>query len=346
MKPRLCITLGDPSGIGSELVVKLLASPGITGEADIYVVGSEAEFRSAQKSAGVALHFATASRIAEADFDSGGFFFQDVPIKGEYAPGQVSAASGRHTLDALGVALDLAAAGDIDAVCFAPLNKESLRAGGNPFEDELHWFANRLGLEGFVCEVNVLDEVWTSRVSSHIPMRAAYEFITTDRILSAVRLIDSAMRAAGRPAPRIAVCGFNPHAGDGGLLGMEEIEIIGPAVAQARESIANIDGPFSADTIFLRVQKGEYDAVVTMFHDQGQIALKLMGFERGVSIQGGLPFPVTTCSHGTAFDIVGKQLANVSAFRHAFDMACAMANPQAALSAAANGPAGTGADAS
>lgn len=325
MKPRVCVTLGDPSGIGSELVVKLLASPGVTDAADIYVLGSETEFKNAQEACGLSLSYRVVSDISEADYAATPVCFQDVPIAGEYAPAQVSAASGKHTLDALGVALDLAAAGAVDAVCFAPLNKESLRAGGNPFEDELHWFANRLGLTTFTCEINALSEVWTSRVSSHIPMRDAHSYITEDRILAAAQLLDQAMREAGRPAPRIAVCGFNAHAGDGGLLGAEEIDIISPAVRRARDSMGSIDGPFPADTIFLRVIKGEYDAVVTMFHDQGQIALKLMGFDRGVSIQGGLPFPVTTCAHGTAFDIVGRQLANASALRHAFDMACAMA---------------------
>lgn len=325
MKPRVCLTLGDPSGIGSELVVKLLASPGVSDAADIYVLGSETEFKNAQETCGLTLGYRAVGDISEADYAAAPGYFQDVPIEGEYAPGEVSAASGKHTLDALGIALDLAAASSVDAVCFAPLNKESLRAGGNPFEDELHWFANRLGLSTFTCEINALAEVWTSRVSSHVPMREAHSYITEDRILDAVSLLDKAMREAGRPAPRIAVCGFNAHAGDGGLLGAEEIDIIAPAVRRARDSLSVVDGPFPSDTIFLRVLKGEYDAVVTMFHDQGQIALKLMGFERGVSIQGGLPFPVTTCAHGTAFDIVGKQLANVSALRHAFDMACAMA---------------------
>lgn len=342
MKPRVCLTLGDPSGIGSELVAKLLSTPGVADAADIYVVGSTSEFLRGQQIAGVTIPFVEVAGIAQARFDQPQVAFQDVPIHGPYALGEVSAAAGSHTLAALGVALDLARAGEVDAVCFAPLNKEALRAGGNPFEDELHWFAHRIGIDNFVCEINVLEEVWTSRVSSHIPMRDAYNYISVDRILAAVRLLDQAMRASREnPPPRIAVCGFNPHAGDGGLLGMEEIEIIRPAVEQARSFIDNIDGPFSADVIFLKVQRGEYDAVVTMFHDQGQIALKLMGFERGVSIQGGLPFPVTTCSHGTAFDIVGKNLANVSAFKHAFDMARTMANATSAVSAAADGQTAT-----
>lgn len=312
--PRVAITLGDPSGIGSELVAKLLAAPEVREQAGVLVIGDRAEFDNAQGAAGV--------RVDLSERDE----FLHVPVAAGFEPAKVSAESGRHTLDCLGVALDLASSGAVDAVCFAPLNKESLRAGGNRFEDELHWFADRLQVTEFVCEINVLSEVWTSRVSSHIPLRDAYRYLTTERIVAAARLLDQSMRAAGHPRPRLAVCGFNPHGGDGGLLGREEIEIIRPAVDEARSYLEVIDGPFPADTIFLRALRGDYDGVVTMFHDQGQIALKLLGFDRGVSIQGGLPVPVTTCAHGTAFDIVGRNRASVSAFRRAFDMACAMAD--------------------
>lgn len=309
-RPRVYVTMGDPSGIGPELVAKLLAEPGVTGQAEITVVGSRREFERA---------------CSLTDTSHGTLAFHDVPIVGDWARATVSAAAGRHTLDALGVAVDAATAGDADAVCFAPLNKEALRAGGNPFEDELHWFAARIGYTGFISEINVLDEVWTSRVSSHIPMRNTPAMVSVDRVIAAIRLLDAAMRGVGRPAPRIAVCGYNPHAGDGGLLGTEEIDTIRPAIEQARAYVERVDGPFSADTIFLKVLGGEYDGVVTMFHDQGQIALKLMGFDRGVSIQGGLPIPITTCSHGTAFDIAGQGRAKVSALRHAFDLACSLA---------------------
>ena len=330
MKPRVCLTLGDPSGIGSELVAKLLSADDITERADIVVVGSADEFAHGQAVAGVDVPVVVVASIADVPRaePTGArvpILFQDVPVEDGHEYGVAGAVAGRHTLAALGVALDLAAAQHVDAVCFAPLNKESLHAGGNPFEDELHWFADRLGLSGFVCEINALEEVWTSRASSHIPMRDAYTAITEDRVVAAIRLLDRAMRDAGREPPRIAVCGFNPHAGDGGLLGREELDVIGPAIERVREHVAVVDGPFSADTVFLKVLSGHYDAVVTMYHDQGQIALKLMGFSRGVSIQGGLPFPVTTCAHGTAFDIVGQNKANVSSLRHAFDMACDMA---------------------
>ena len=137
-------------------------------------------------------------------------------------------------------------------------------------------------------------------------------------------LVVEALRAAGNAKPRVAVCGLNPHNGDNGNYGTEEIDIIEPGVALARSRGLNVDGPFPADTIFVRAKNGQYDGIVTMYHDQGQIAMKLMGFERGVTVQGGLPIPVTTPAHGTAYDIAGQGVANVGAMKNAFDLACRM----------------------
>jgi 4-hydroxythreonine-4-phosphate dehydrogenase len=150
--------------------------------------------------------------------------------------------------------------------------------------------------------------------------------ITQDRVIEAIRLIDTALKQSGMARPRIAVCGFNPHCGDNGNFGREEIDVIAPAVEKARAAGFAAEGPFPADTIFLKVQgdRHEYDAVVTMYHDQGQIAIKLLGFSRGVSVQGGLPIPITTPAHGTAFDIATKGVANVGATLQAFKMACRM----------------------
>jgi 4-hydroxythreonine-4-phosphate dehydrogenase len=189
--------------------------------------------------------------------------------------------------------------------------------------DELHWFAEKLGHTGPFCEFNVLDGLWTSRVTSHIPLKDVAARITVDGVVEAIRLVDTELRRSGVDQPRIAVCGLNPHNGDNGSFGREEIELIAPAVARARSQGLPADGPFPADTIFLKVQgdRRDYDAVVTMYHDQGQIAIKLMGFWRGVTVQGGLPIPITTPAHGTAFDIVGQGRANVGATQQAFELA-------------------------
>ncbi|HJS33017.1 MAG TPA: 4-hydroxythreonine-4-phosphate dehydrogenase PdxA, partial [Alphaproteobacteria bacterium] len=221
-------------------------------------------------------------------------------------------------------ALELARAGKVDAVCFTPFNKAALKLAGNPYEDELHFAADVLGHDGPCSEFNVLDKLWNARVTSHVPLKKVSELLTVDSIVGALALADECLRATGLSRPRIAVAALNPHAGDGGNFGHEEIDVIAPAVAAARGRQIAADGPFPADTVFLRAKNGDYDAVMTMYHDQGQIAMKLMGFERGVTVLGGLPTPVTTPAHGTAYDIAGKGVAEVEATRQAFRLACTM----------------------
>ena len=152
-------------------------------------------------------------------------------------------------------------------------------------------------------------QLWNARVTSHISLAEVAARITTDAVLRAIRLTDGSMRKAGFARPRIAVAGLNPHAGDGGNFGREEIDAIEPAVAQARADGIATEGPFPADTVFLRAKGGAFDAVLTMYHDQGQIAMKLMGFDRGVTLLGGFDFPICTPAHGTAYDIAGQGIA-------------------------------------
>ena len=199
---------------------------------------------------------------------------------------------------------------------------------GLAFEDELRWFAHELDYHGPCSEFNVLEELWTSRVTSHVALREVSGLLSGEGIVEAIKLIDQNLRRSGQPQPRIAVAALNPHAGDGGIFGHEEIEIIGPAVEQARSEQIQVDGPFPSDTVFLKARDGEYDGIVTMYHDQGQIAMKLMGFDRGVTVQGGLPIPICTPAHGTAFDIAGQGKANVEAMRQAFFIACNMGEHQ------------------
>ena len=158
-----------------------------------------------------------------------------------------------------------------------------------------------------------------------MPLRAVADLITEGAVLQATRLAHQTLRAAGKPHPRIAVAGLNPHAGDGGIFGREEIEVIAPAVERAKTEQIAASGPYPADTVFVCAKEGRFDAVVTMYHDQGQIAMKLMGFERGITILAGLPVPITTPAHGSAFDIAGQGVARVDAFRQAYLTACRMA---------------------
>jgi 4-hydroxythreonine-4-phosphate dehydrogenase len=237
---------------------------------------------------------------------------------------QPQAACGASTLQVLNLCMDGTKRGEVDAICFAPLNKFAMKLGGLKHEDELHHFAEYLGVKGYFCEFNTLGDLWTSRVSSHIPLKDAASYLSQERIQQAARLIYNSLKANGIAQPKVAVAAFNPHGGDGGTCGREELDIIAPAVAALNVQGLPIAGPFPADTIFLKARDGEYQAIVTMYHDQGQIAIKLMGFSKGVTVQGGLPVPITTPAHGTAFDIAGQGRADVNATLNAFRIACRM----------------------
>jgi 4-hydroxythreonine-4-phosphate dehydrogenase len=248
------------------------------------------------------------------------------PIAPEDAPfGEVSKVAGRAVLDTFRMALGLAEAGELDAICFAPCNKQAMHQAGLDLEDELRFFVQVLDFKGPVGEVNATDALATTRVTSHVPLRAVADLITEEGVLQAIRLARDTLQAAGKPHPRIGVAGLNPHAGDGGIFGREEIDVIQPAVERARAEQIAASGPYPSDTVFLRAQGGAFDAVVTMYHDQGQIAMKLMGFERGITIHAGLPIPITTPAHGTAFDIAGRGVARVDGLAQAYRTACRMA---------------------
>jgi 4-hydroxythreonine-4-phosphate dehydrogenase len=201
-------------------------------------------------------------------------------------------------------------------------------------EDEHKYMARYLGFKGYHSEINVLDELMTTRVTSHVGIKDVAKKINQDAVKRAVNLANDTLLRAGNMRPRIAVAALNPHAGDNGKFGREEIDILEPAIKSFQELQMNVSGPWPSDTVFLKAQRGEVDAVVTMYHDQGQIAIKLMGFERGVTVAGGLPIPIATPAHGTAFDIAGQNKANVGATKQAFDLLVRMANTNHAKSKA------------
>jgi 4-hydroxythreonine-4-phosphate dehydrogenase len=186
-------------------------------------------------------------------------------------------------------------------------------------------FAHLTKHQGFFGEMNVLDDKWMSRATSHVSLRAAIELISRQRIEDALTLADATMRNAGFERPRIAVAALNPHCGENGLFGREEIDIIAPAVANAAARGIACKGPFPADTVFIKGFGPEYDGVLSMYHDQGQIATKLKGFNRGVTVTGGLKTVFTTPAHGTAFDIVGKGVATTGALENAIRLGARLA---------------------
>jgi len=326
MKPRIGIIPGEPGGIGPELIAKLLNDAETCEKAKILLIGDQHLFEMGQTQAG--MYFDTsicdAKQVDWTLLPSFALHAMDTITPDAVAIAEITYAGGISALSNLNCALELARDGIIDAIMFGPFNKPGLIEAGLGHEDELHYMAEFLGVESYISELNTLNGIWTSRVSSHIPLKDVHNFINENRIYEAVDLLDKTLRRSGVDRPRLSVAALNPHAGDNGNFGMEEIEVIGPAVEMLQHKQVNVDGPWPSDTVFLKAKAGEVDGIVTMYHDQGQIALKLMGFDRGVTVQGGIPFPVTTPAHGTAFDISGSGTADVGATREAFLIACDM----------------------
>jgi len=313
-RPRIAVLMGDAAGVGPEMAVKLLARPQNVEAAEILLIAAPSSLASGESIAGERVRF-----------ERGGITHHEQRETGDAPMGEGSAAAGAAVLDALAAATDLAREGSVDGIVFAPMNKHSLRLAGMQEEDELRYMQKRFGVDGFVCEFNITDQLWTSRVTSHVPLREVADLITPEAVRDAVHIIDRALRRAGIKRPRIAVSGLNPHAGDGGSIGREEIEVIAPAVERLKREGIDASGPWSPDTVFIAARRGDFDAVVAMYHDQGQIAMKLMGFERGVTLHGGLPVPVATSASGSAFDIAGRNVARIEGLQHAFDLCVRMA---------------------
>ncbi|WP_299775974.1 4-hydroxythreonine-4-phosphate dehydrogenase PdxA [uncultured Tateyamaria sp.] len=325
MRPRLAIVPGDPSGIGPELIAKLLDEEGVREAADILLVGDSHLW---QRGAAQAGHSVTLSTITEKEastFEGLAHLEMETIAPADVQVAEVTVAGGTTSLRCLDKALDLAVAGHVDGVLFAPFNKAAMTAAGLNAEDEHKYMARYLGFDGYHSEINVLDELMTTRVTSHIGLKEVAANIDGPGIQRAIELAHATLARSGKSRLHVAVAALNPHAGDNGKFGREEIDVIEPVVKACQARQMNVTGPWPSDTVFLKAKRGEVDAVVTMYHDQGQIAIKLMGFERGVTVAGGLPIPVATPAHGTAFDIAGHGVANVGATRQAFDLLVRMA---------------------
>jgi 4-hydroxythreonine-4-phosphate dehydrogenase len=328
--PIIAVTPGDCTGIGPEILAKVLADRASLPECRLVAVGDRRVIEMGCQQAGVSLDLRDVASPRAADWSDGG----TVPLVDLantdptlHPQGIVSAESGWLTGDTLARAIDLAKAGEVDAVTFAPLNKRAMFDGGWRFPDEHKMFAHLLGHTTYFSEMNVLENWWMSRVTSHLSLRQAVDGVTGQAIRDAIRLSDRMMRQSGIERPRIAVAALNPHGGENGLFGTEEIEIIRPAVeAAAREEDIGCEGPFPADTVYVKAFAGAYDGVVAMYHDQGQIATKLKGFNKGVTVTAGLDTVFTTPAHGTAFDIVGRGVADTGALRAALRLGATLAN--------------------
>ena len=327
-KPIIAIVPGDCTGIGPEQTARLLSERRARDVARLIYVGDIRVLKLGMRQARVDVKYRLVEAPRQTDWDD----TESVPaidlgnIDPELLPPGISSPeSGRLTGDTLAAAIQFAKAGEIDAVTFAPLNKQALYKGGWQFPDEHKMFAHLLEHRGLFSEMNVLDNQWMTRATSHVSLREAVQQISFERICDALRLSNDTMRKAGIEKPRIAVAALNPHAGEGGLFGREEIEIIAPAVKAMAEQGIDCKGPFPCDTIYIKAFAGDYDSVLSMYHDQGQIATKLKGFNKGVTITAGLEIVFTTPSHGTAFDIVGKGIAAIGAYEAAIRLAARVA---------------------
>lgn len=306
-RPRIGLLLGDPTGIGPEVAAKLLTTTGIRQQSDVLVIGDREIY----------LQGLSVAQVSDPHPE-----FHDCSADGAAFPlGTTSAAAGEYVLTSLRRAVELLQSGKLDALVYAPLNKQALKLAGMQHDDELHYLAALLGEKNFISEINVCDDLWTSRVTSHVPLREVADLITEEKIIQSTQLLHDALAASGVSSPRIAIAALNPHAGEGGLLGTEEMTTLAPAVKRMQDMGLNVAGPVPADTLFIAARRGDYNGVVTMYHDQGQIALKLMGFDRGVTVSGGLSIPITTPAHGTAFDIAGRGVADVNPLLAAFNIA-------------------------
>jgi 4-hydroxythreonine-4-phosphate dehydrogenase len=332
MKP-IAVTMGDPAGIGPEIVAAaFLREPALLR--GCFVAGDVACMRrGAAVAAGAGVPPATARIDTAAEA-------VDVPPRcipvlqvgeaaGEPPPwGVVGAAGGRRAADAVLWAARAALRGEVAAVVTAPLHKEALAAAGLPYPGHTELLQAEaaahagVGVERMPVRMMLAnDELRTVLVSIHVSLRDALDAVTLPRVLETLRITDAALAALLGRRPRIAVAGLNPHAGEGGLFGREEIEVIAPAVAQARAQGLQAAGPFAPDTVFMRARRGEFDVVVAMYHDQGLIPVKYLGVEKGVNVTLGLPLVRTSPDHGTAFDIAGTGRADPSSLVEAVRMA-------------------------
>jgi 4-hydroxy-L-threonine phosphate dehydrogenase PdxA len=327
LQKSVALTMGDRYGVGPELVARLLAdwpagevvTPVLFGDPEVFARGCAV--------ARVAPRLRRVASPADARGGPGPAFVAlpfDAPVG---LPGHVSAAAGGEVLATLERVIAAAGAGDVDGLVYAPLNKQAMREAGHDGGDETAFFARRLG--GEAGEINMLGEIWTSRVTSHVPLARVAELVTGPAIGKAIAQMHAFLRSLGVAEPRLAVAALNPHAGEGGAFGREEIDVIAPAIAAARAAGMAVEGPFPADSVFPQVLKGGFHGIVTMYHDQGQIALKLLGLGRGVTVIAGLPIPITTAGHGTAFDIAGKGIATVDGLAAAAGVCRRMLEPAA-----------------
>jgi 4-hydroxythreonine-4-phosphate dehydrogenase len=325
-RPIVAVTMGDPAGVGPEIVVKALARAEIWDVCRPLVVGDIGLLEQAVDLLDLSLELGGVRDLADARFDPSApdvFDLRAVDLSA-VPRAEVSALAGHAALAFVEQATRLALDGQVGAIATGPINKAAIEAAGSAHIGHTELLAELTGARR-VTTMLATPGLRVVHVTRHVPLAEVAGLITRERILETVRLTHQGLREMGIPAPRIAVAALNPHGGDGGLLGREELDTIGPAVVQARAQGLDAHGPIPADSVFFRAIRGEFDVVVAMYHDQGHIPIKTHGFERSVTVTLGLPIIRTSVDHGTAFDIAWQGTADAQSMVEAVQLAARMA---------------------
>jgi 4-phospho-D-threonate 3-dehydrogenase / 4-phospho-D-erythronate 3-dehydrogenase len=336
--PLLGITMGDPAGIGPEVTARALADPVVRKAARLIVIGDTRAMAAAVRLAGLDLGVRPLAGVAGATGAADTVEVLDLANAdpAAFAVGRVSPLCGRAAYEYIERAVTLAVAGEIDGIVTGPINKEALAAAGLKHSGHTEILAELTGTRTYAMLLMGRD-LRVIHVTTHVALRRVPELVTRERVLRTIRLGHGAMRRLGLAAPRLAVCGLNPHAGEGGLFGDEEQVAIGPAIADARGEGIEATGPYPADTVMSRARGGEFDCVVAMYHDQGHVPVKTLGFRydeatrawtgmSGVNVTVGLPVLRVSVDHGTAFDRAGRGTANPESMVEAILVAAEMAS--------------------
>lgn len=321
--PIIAITMGDPCGIGPEVTAKTIARYRDASESCVLLlIGDYTVWRDTLDALGLVVDYIRTNDVTslEEDILPGVAYFYDLSNHGQFAPGKLSGASGAAAMRYLERAVDLALSGEINAIVTAPISKEHINNAGYPFAGHTDYFRHRAGgTEPTMCFYS--REFTVALVCDHVPLREVHRYVTDKRIYDTITRTDGFFKALGIASPRIGVMGLNPHCGEDGLLGDEEISEIIPAISKTSENGLDIVGPLTPEAAFLKAMDGGLDGIVAMYHDQGIAPLKIITGIDSVNVSLGLPFVRTSVSHGTAVDIAGKGIADETSMVMALDLA-------------------------
>lgn len=337
MKPKIGISMGDPAGIGPEIIIKTLALKDVYNRCSPLVVGDAQTMQNEVNALKSSLKIHAVQNVNDAKFEYGTIDVFDLKnvVTAELKPGIVTAMAGKAAFEAVIKNIELALANQIDATVTAPINKESIHKAGHKYSGHTEIYADYTGTKKFA--MLLADENFrVIHVSTHVSLRQACDLCKKDRVFEVITLLDDACKKFGIKNPRIAVAGLNPHAGENQLFGEEEVTEIIPAIEEANKLGYTVEGPFPPDTMFVKAVQGKFDGCIAMYHDQGHIPFKLEGFKwdneketmksvKGVNITLGLPIIRTSVDHGTAFEIAGQGIASADAMLVAIDYAIVMA---------------------